>query len=146
MIRLVENVESYNDFMQSYNSYDQTGSTTPQSSTSCETIADLLRKPPTQYSHRMYENAAAIFDVLKHQFADDHLNDVARHRNAHPPQTQIIKSSDVIVLPNIRFESQQEKRKTFDLVFATLKCEYTPSLPPSHFLSFQGCISRRSKT
>ena len=78
-------------------------------------IREFFRKEECKYSHVVYEHAAAIFNLLKHDFTDDELL-LGRRKVA-----QVTDESPAT--PEIHFDSHEQKRLTFDLVYSTLKCK-----------------------
>ena len=83
-------------------------------------LAEFFHREPCPYSHKVYQYAADIFEVLKHEskLVDpimQRIRGVQYNGTTTPEKKQ---------LPHIEFESENEKRLTYQLVFSTLKCKY----------------------
>ena len=74
-------------------------------------IAEFFHKEPCLYGHETFKKAAALYEALQHPPVDDPL---ALHKFE-----QTRKDS----LPDIQFNSDNEKRLVLNLVFSTLKCK-----------------------
>ena len=81
-------------------------------------IKELFHKEPCPYTHQIFHLASIVFDALKHSYRNDS-GYIAGGRKGNR------KEEKKIEIPNIEFESENEKRLTFQLVFQTLKCKYT---------------------
>ena len=82
-------------------------------------LEEFFHREPCLYSHRVYQYATDVFDVLKHEskLVDPIMQRIHGYHN---------DSNEKKELPQIEFESENEKRLTYQLVFATLKCKYSP--------------------
>ena len=70
---------------------------------------------PCLFTHRMFIRAAKIFHVLKSEDTDTVEAKASKRRRGEPEVKQKI--------PDMEFRNAQEQIKTFELTFATLKCE-----------------------
>lgn len=112
-------------------------------------ISGFFRTIPSPYTHRNYQFASIIFNVMKHN-VEQFLRRPSRKRKHSRQQRrrQIEPSAPNIILqavmvsaaaadklkttdgsrneclPQINFSSQKEKRLSFTLVFETLKCMF----------------------
>ncbi|GFN82538.1 hypothetical protein PoB_000904400 [Plakobranchus ocellatus] len=77
---------------------------------------------PCLYTHRMFIRAAKIFEVLKAEDTDTVEARASRRRRG---EVEVKKK-----IPDMEFRNAHEQIKTFELTFATLKCEY-PSFTSS---------------
>ena len=72
------------------------------------------------YNHQIFQHAARVFEALKHERPDPRRpRGSPTRRPAHEDSAPTPRE-----IPNIEFDSENEKRLTFQLVFRTLKCEF----------------------
>ena len=74
-------------------------------------IAEFFHKEPCLYGHETFKMAGTLYEALQHPPVDDPL---ALHKFE-----QTRKDS----LPDVQFNSDNEKRLVLNLVFSTLKCK-----------------------
>ena len=74
---------------------------------------------PCLFTHRMFTRAAKIFQVLKSDDTDTVEAKASRRRRGELEEKKKI--------PDMDFRNAQEQIKTFELTFATLKCEFFPN-------------------
>lgn len=89
-----------------------------QYSTDKSATADFFKKEPCLHSHRVFERAAKIFDGLSKarlQHIQAKLKPGAK-KDAHPAASES-------TIPNLDFNGPSEKKLTFELAFASMKCE-----------------------
>lgn len=115
-------------------------------------ISVFFRSPPALYTHRNYQFASIIFNVMKHNVEQYSSRPSRNLKQSHHPwrkkvepsgpsiiqQAAIASAASAAVklktndatsvdesLPLIDFSSEKEKRLSFSLVFETLKCRPT---------------------
>lgn len=95
-----------------------TSTTMLESFTSDSSVAsEFFRKEPCIYTHRMFQRAAQIFASLRHNSDSDHSSPVRR-------KPVSVKEPASRPVPPMDFTDTTEKKLTYELAFATLKCKY----------------------
>eukprot|EP00920_Eleutheroschizon_duboscqi_P020127 GHVT01047957.1.p1 GENE.GHVT01047957.1~~GHVT01047957.1.p1 ORF type:complete len:157 (+),score=6.18 GHVT01047957.1:45-515(+) len=85
---------------------------------------EFFHKEPSLYSHTVFQHAAEVFEALSKD-----PNEVRKEARSTAKPTRGASSrpperTNTIELPVIDFETENDKRLTFTLVFQTLKCKY----------------------
>ncbi|KAK3600044.1 hypothetical protein CHS0354_012731 [Potamilus streckersoni] len=73
---------------------------------------DYFYKEPCLYSHKVFKNASQVFSALRHDTKEEIENPYLKKKQ---------ESERLVVLPDIEFSDDNEKRLTFELAFETLK-------------------------
>lgn len=114
-----DNDQDHSDDMAKVLSVSRAGSFNVQKKSANSRVAEqFFRVEPSLYSHRMFIRAAKIFDFLKEDDANDDETKAGGKKQDH----EVVQSKDI---PELDFQDSQEQIKTFELAFATLKCEYS---------------------
>lgn len=69
----------------------------------------------SNYDQTMYLHASKIFTALQHQPRDDGTYESAQRRKAHKDINKTI--------PSMLFETESERKLTYELAYSTLKCK-----------------------
>lgn len=97
-------------------------------------ILGFFKNEPCLYNHQVFGYAAAFFDAMKHpdeSFIGGGVNQPrpggnqagkSKGRTGRRHSSLIGSDGKTTRLPDIEFESEKEKRLTYQLVFQTLKC------------------------
>ena len=90
-----------------------------------EYIREFFRKEDCLYSHAMYMNAGKLFALLRHE-NENEAKSISGQKSWPQRQTTNSNGSRDVnqQMPNMEFASELQKRRTFQLVYATLKCKW----------------------
>ena len=91
-----------------------------QYSTDKDAAKEFFKKEPCLYTHRMFDRAAKIFHGLKLAKQKQ-----LEKKTTKKPGGKVVKEEDDgPTIPHMDFKGPTEKKLTFELAFASLKCEY----------------------